>query len=163
MGDERRFQRFGELIKSKFPPAQYQHIADIAGGKGQMQQALIHSGYSIITYDKRKGRKDRLGRFNYRYQYFSSEIKDRFDLLIGMHPDEATDVIIVEAIKRNIPFAIVPCCVKPSAVVYWGQHCTKDWLIHLKSIAISGGYIIEETMLKINGKNTVLIGYPHDA
>ncbi|EQC34844.1 hypothetical protein SDRG_07648 [Saprolegnia diclina VS20] len=32
-------------------------------------------------------------------------------LLLGMHPDEATDVIVDVALAFNKPFAIVPCCV----------------------------------------------------
>ncbi|OQR96761.1 hypothetical protein ACHHYP_13619 [Achlya hypogyna] len=32
-------------------------------------------------------------------------------LLLGMHPDEATDVIVDVALAHNKPFAIVPCCV----------------------------------------------------
>jgi hypothetical protein len=32
-------------------------------------------------------------------------------LLVGMHPDEATEIIIDTALKFNKPFAVVPCCV----------------------------------------------------
>lgn len=32
-------------------------------------------------------------------------------LLVGMHPDEATDAVIDVAIKYNKPFVVVPCCV----------------------------------------------------
>ena len=30
-----------------------------------------------------------------------------------MHPDEATEEIIKQALKYNKPFAVVPCCVFP--------------------------------------------------
>ena len=32
-------------------------------------------------------------------------------VLVGMHPDEATDAIVDMALAYNKPFAIVPCCV----------------------------------------------------
>jgi len=31
--------------------------------------------------------------------------------LVGMHPDEATDMIIDIGLRYNKPFAMVPCCV----------------------------------------------------
>lgn len=36
-------------------------------------------------------------------------------LIIGMHPDEATEYIVDVAIKHKKPFAIVPCCVFPKS------------------------------------------------
>jgi hypothetical protein len=35
-------------------------------------------------------------------------------LLVGMHPDQATDSIVDGALQLGIPFAVVPCCVFPS-------------------------------------------------
>ena len=35
-------------------------------------------------------------------------------LLVGMHPDQATDSIVDAALHLGIPFAVVPCCVFPS-------------------------------------------------
>jgi hypothetical protein len=35
-------------------------------------------------------------------------------VVIGMHPDEATEHIVDEALKVGKPFAVVPCCVFPS-------------------------------------------------
>lgn len=34
-------------------------------------------------------------------------------LVVGMHPDQATDAIVDFAVKYNKPFAVVPCCVFP--------------------------------------------------
>ncbi|KAF9925300.1 hypothetical protein FBU30_004937 [Linnemannia zychae] len=45
---------------------------------------------------------------------FVVEHKDVFDkasILIGMHPDQATEPIVTMALKHNKPFAVVPCCV----------------------------------------------------
>ena len=35
-------------------------------------------------------------------------------LLIGMHPDQATEPIIDAALQLGKPFAVVPCCVYPN-------------------------------------------------
>jgi len=37
----------------------------------------------------------------------------RPDLLVGMHPDQATEGIIDAALELNLPFAVVPCCTFP--------------------------------------------------
>ena len=35
-------------------------------------------------------------------------------VLVGLHPDQATDAIVDLALRLRKPFAIVPCCVFPS-------------------------------------------------
>ncbi len=44
---------------------------------------------------------------------FDQNLIKKSSLIIGMHPDEATDCIINIAIKNNKKFAVVPCCVFP--------------------------------------------------
>ena len=162
MGSKKRFDLFSRLIHDVFTPKQYPSIADIAGGKGYLQLSLREKGFqNVTTFDKRKKNKrvsDQKIRFSYRY--FNEQIKEKFDLLVGLHPDEATDVIIMEAAKRRIPFVLCPCCVKPSAVTYWGSHKFTAWVNHLKKLARSNGFRIEERWLKMDGKNYVLIGIP---
>lgn len=41
------------------------------------------------------------------------EIFQKVKLFVGFHPDEATEAIVDLAIKKQIPFIIVPCCVFP--------------------------------------------------
>lgn len=38
-------------------------------------------------------------------------IMERARMLVALHPDEATDLVVDMAVKRKIPFVIVPCCV----------------------------------------------------
>ena len=42
------------------------------------------------------------------------EIFQSLDLIVGFHPDQATEATIDLALLLNIPFAVVPCCVFPS-------------------------------------------------
>lgn len=162
MGDPRRFDLFGRLIVELFPPNQYRRVADIAGGKGYLQTNLRERGYDVTTYDERQGRRDRPGRFQYRYQLFGSHVKEDYDLLVGMHPDEATDVIINEAAKRKIPFAVVPCCVRPIVLqsVFRDKHSYTNWIVQLKALAERNGYEVKEKKLKMMGKSLVLYGWP---
>ncbi|KAF9138478.1 hypothetical protein BGX30_009104 [Mortierella sp. GBA39] len=47
-------------------------------------------------------------------EQFAVDQKDVFEsasILIGMHPDQATEPIVTMALKHNKPFAVVPCCV----------------------------------------------------
>ena len=160
MGDPRRFDKMATLIESEFGFDHTVNIADVAGGKGYMRMALLEKGFTrITTIDKRrenaKGRPGRLyGHFNYETS------PPNYNLVIGMHPDEGTDHIICYAGKYKIPFVVCPCCIKPSATVYRGQHKFSLWVDHLLELAHNNDYIVEEHKLKMQGRNLVLIGRP---
>lgn len=159
MGDPRRFDLFARFIRTHVPVSA--RIGDIAGGKGYLQGALRQYGFSHVhTYDKRKGRKHRPGRFEYTYRFFDQSVTDELDVLVGMHPDEATDAIITEAAARRIPFVLCPCCVKPHAVTYWGSGTFDAWVAHLHQVAESAGYRVTMDYLNMNGRNLVMFGKP---
>lgn len=160
MGDSRRFDLFGKFILKNFPPNKYPRVADIAGGKGYLQINLRNLGYKVTTFDKRKGRKNRPGRFQYQYRFFNENIEEEFDLLVGMHPDEATDIIIDEAGNRRIPYAIVPCCVKPSIIRMRENYNYTNWIKNLKSFAESKSLTSSKAYLKMTGKRLILYGVP---
>ena len=156
MGDKRRFDLFANYIKVHFPNVK--SVADIAGGKGYLQVALKEQGIKeVITLDK--GKRCKRG-INYKHQLLSNNTKlKNVNLLVGMHPDEATDVIITQASKRGIPFSIVPCCAKPTDTVFWGSIGNfANWLKHLKGYAERLGYRVEEHRLRMAGRNIVLTG-----
>ncbi len=157
MGDSKRFALLAEYIARNFHSSKYKHVADIAGGKGQLQQELRRLGYEVTTFDKRH-KHIKSNKIQYKFKYFSSAIKEEFDLLIGLHPDDATDIIIDEAIKREIPFVVVPCCIKPTVTTFKGQQDYKAWVNHLKFFAMRRGYKVEEYQLKMDGKNILLKG-----
>jgi len=164
MGDGKRFEVFAKYIANNFPPQKYKAVADIAGGKGALQVELHSLGYSVTTYDKRHTKCSR--NLQYKYSYFNSDIKENYSLLVGMHPDEATDVIIVQAIQRCIPFCVVPCCILPCATKYNGNNdrasrgAYRSWVNHLKQVAESAHYDVAISELPISGKNIVLSGKP---
>jgi hypothetical protein len=84
-------------------------------------------------------------------------------VLVGMHPDEATDAILNVALKYNKPFAIVPCCVFshqfPHRRIQIDQEqqqkpvvSYEDFIVYLKAKHSK----IKSTYLPIDGKNLVL-------
>lgn len=140
---------FADFIAERWPERTLR-VADVAGGKGALQSKLWMRGYeSIVTFDKRQDRWTE--RSHYRYQYFAVEDAAEFDLLVGMHPDSASDVILAAALKFSIPAAVVPCCPHPVEWEYAGKH-GEPWITHLQER--SGA---RRERLPMKGANTVLI------
>jgi hypothetical protein len=72
-----------------------------------------------------------------------------FDLLVALHPDQATEPALRAAIAHGLDFAIVPCCVFPLDGVKRSREC---WLTYLASLAPE----TQVTTLPIAGANVVL-------
>ena len=157
MGDRNRFRIFSSVIAKNFPAVKL--IADVAGGKGQLQTELRSRGFDVITYDKRKGRKDR-SKMRYKYGFLGPHAIRDHDLLVGLHPDEATEIIISEAGKRRIPFALVPCCILPTVTGYSGPKEKQAWIAHLVRMAESLNFQTQIFKLNMRGKNIIIIGRP---
>lgn len=153
VGDARRFDQLAQYIRRNF--SRDYRIADVAGGKGYLNLALTELGYQTVTFDKRH---HKVRNVQYRHRFFTSTVEEEFHLLVGMHPDEATDVIITEAARRQIPFCLVPCCVKPTAVVYHGNHKYHAWMQHLLRLSRHLGFRTETYQLHMNGKNLAILG-----
>lgn len=97
MGDSKRFDLLAQYISHNFPVSKYKRVADVAGGQGTLQQELRKLSYEVVTFDKRH-KHVKSHKIQYKFKYFDSSIKEDFDLLVGMHPDEATDVMTVRAV-----------------------------------------------------------------
>lgn len=155
MGDRRRFDIFADFIARQIKDKSAR-IADVAAGGGYLSFALRERGFKYITpfepYPRRGGQVRRLG-----IQARLFDDGSKFDVLVGMHPDEATDVILDEAIKHRLRAIVVPCCAKPTRWVYWGaKGSVRDWCASLKRQAERRGLWLNETILKMTGANTVL-------
>jgi hypothetical protein len=154
MGDSHRFTLFAKMIRNNFPNLNAR-IADVAGGKGYLKEALHELGYTnIITIDKNKRAAKKQKHINYKYGYFSYNMSEHFDCVCALHPDEATDHAILYAVNHRIPAFVCPCCIKPDASTFFGQHDFSNWINHLKKLA--KGMDIQELYLKMGGKNLVL-------
>ena len=90
---------------------------------------------------------------------FHGETRITEDLIVGMHPDEATIEIILCAKANSKPFAVVPCCAKvmPGREKYKkgiSLGSRRRWVNKLRDIV--GASQCQQTDLPIQGANTVL-------
>ena len=108
-------------------------VLDVAGGRGDVSFELHTKRNIKSTLVEPRERK--LNKSQHKYlkkfkvsrgetpplceqvrQEFTPENFNAFaecSVVIGMHPDEATEAIVNFAMEYNKPFAIVPCCVFP--------------------------------------------------
>jgi len=173
-----RFQIFAKWIMATFPPPENgKIILDVAGGMGILSFYLLEQGYSSMVVDPRKSRLSRkLRKYGTKKGipeperlevYFTDDFPldhrttlCQTSLIVGLHPDEATESIVRVALKERIDFAIVPCCVfsKKFPKRKQADGCSEvkrfeDFLRFLKDL-VPGGVITDT--LPIAGKNTVL-------
>ncbi len=147
MADKRRFDLFAELLRTQFPAAT--RVFDVAGGMGKLNEALSRRGCEVITFDRRHKHLP----VTFAEREFTLDEPCACDLVVGMHPDGATRVIIDYAAKHRVPFAIVPCC-SDNSMPY------KPWMRHLADLATTQGLVVQEVELPMEGRARVILGHP---
>ncbi|HCF56711.1 MAG TPA: hypothetical protein DFS52_01780 [Myxococcales bacterium] len=148
MADKQRFELFARLLVSRFEAAP--RIYDIAGGRGLLNEALTRLGRTVTTFDQRHKHVE----VRYALRPFTLDEPCECDLVVGMHPDGATRLIIEYAARHSLPFAVVPCC-SDNGLPY------KPWMRHLAGLARSLRFArVEEALLPMQGRARVLIGEP---
>ncbi|MBE6160179.1 MAG: hypothetical protein E7157_03940 [Lactobacillales bacterium] len=91
------YDRFGNSIK---------YIADVAGGQGMLSRILNKKyNYESEVIDPRHYQV--VGVKNRESEYYSS-MADYYDLIVGLHPDEAIREVVESAKVR--PILVLPCC-----------------------------------------------------
>jgi hypothetical protein len=146
MADKRRFELFAGFISERFSAPR---IFDIAGGQGRLNEALTQRGHTVTTFDLRH--KHLPVRFAQRA--FTLEEPCEADLLVGMHPDGATRMIIEYAAVHRLPFAVVPCC-SDNSMPY------NPWMRYLAELARERGFAtVEEHSLPMEGRARVILGH----
>ena len=163
-------------------------VLDIAGGKGDVALALAAAGVPCTVVDPRPCLKRDGSPTLPEGTPGVSQILSPFDhegfvaagapheglmasasLLLGMHPDEATEAIVDAALLLRKPFAIVPCCVFLRAL---GGHRTLLNTVAGTAVASAGAVVatyedyldflqakdprIKRTFLNFRGRNVVL-------
>ena len=167
VNDRRRFQAFADFIHQTYPHVH--KIADVAGGRGGVSFHLYQLGYAATIIDKRdahlpgqmqrklrkqsveQGRLVEIPRVVERVQQVDLR---SFDLIVALHPDEATEHVIRAAIEHGKDFAVVPCCVFPMDGVKRNKEEWKEYLISLSPDIMT-------TSLPIQGDNVVLYRSSH--
>jgi hypothetical protein len=166
MGDNRRFEVFADFLKQQFP--EVRQVADVAGGQGRLALELVKRGFQAVVIDVRPSglpRKDRkrlrknvvMGNDPAYVRRIRGSIVDvdlsRFDLVVGLHSDSATEWIVRRAAAAGKAFAVVPCCVMPLDGIH---RSADDWMCYLASLA-HGSQITE---LPFAGRNRVIAYNP---
>jgi len=145
VADKRRFNLFAQLLADTFPGQRY---FDVAGGMGKLNEALSALGKTTTTFDTRHKHLP----VTYAERIFTLEEPCACDVVVGMHPDGATRIIIEYAARHGLGFAVVPCC-SDNGMPY------KPWMRHLAELATSlGATEVTEKALPMEGRARVLLG-----
>jgi len=145
VADKRRFEVFARWIVERFEAPR---VFDVAGGAGRLNLALASLGRKVTTFDRKPVR---LAGLEYIERRFALDEPCACDLVVGMHPDGATRVIVEYAALNRIPFAVVPCC-SDNGMSYG------LWMKHLAALARERMPLarIEEDSLPMTGRSRVL-------
>jgi hypothetical protein len=146
MADKRRFDLFADLIVTRFPEAH--RVFDVAGGMGKLNEALVARGRTCLTFDRRHKHLP----VDYALRDFTLEEPCEADVVVGLHADGATRVIIEYAGHHGRPFAVVPCC-SDNSMPY------NPWMRHLEALATSKGLCTEVFTLPMDGRAKVIVGW----
>jgi hypothetical protein len=145
MADLRRFSAFARFLAERFESPR---VFDVAGGMGKLNEALTARGAQVVTFDRRHRHLS----VPYIERGFTLDEPCDAELVVGLHPDGATRVIIEYAALHRISFAVVPCC-SDNGMSY------KPWMRHLAELARAQGFDeVGEQVLPIRGRARVLYG-----
>ena len=104
-GAEGRFEEIAEFVYERFGNS-IKYIADVAGGQGMLTRILNKKyNYDCEVIDPRHYQV--VGVKNRECEY-KSEMASFYDLIIGLHPDEAIRDVVESAKVR--PVLVLPCC-----------------------------------------------------
>jgi hypothetical protein len=151
-GDPNRFDAIADFVDRHFGNS-VKYIAEVAGGQGMLSRLLNKKyGYISEVVDPRgwvmRGVPNR-------QVEFGPPMADYYDLIVGVHPDEATRAVAESSLIR--PTILVPCC------NFWSdEKLGRDELID----AIAGYYLehhvgFERLTFPFSGpKNLGLVTHP---
>lgn len=96
-------------------------VIDIAGGRGDVAARLDRDGIPAVVVDprvclQRNGEPVPIRRqlqecFDDDFVVRHADLLRAASLLVGMHPDQATEPLVDYALQHRKPFVVVPCCV----------------------------------------------------
>ncbi len=99
-----RFEVVAAFIADRFPDARY--VADVAGGQGMLTRILRKRfGFDAELIDPRSWS---LKGVPVRAEHFVPSMAEYYDLVVGLHPDEALRSVVESA--RTSAVLVIPCC-----------------------------------------------------
>jgi hypothetical protein len=153
-GDPGRFEAVAEFIYGKYG-RDVHYIADVAGGQGMLCRILRKKyNYDCEVVDPRgwtlKGVPNRSVEFD-------PSLAGYYDLIVGLHPDEATRAVAAAARVR--PAILIPCC------NFWSEEkLGRDELVEaIEAYYRQHGVGFERVVFGFSGpKNIGLVSEPSD-
>ncbi len=116
-GDEGRFETMAAYIYDRFGSSIH-YIADVAGGQGLLSRILNKKyNYHAEVIDPRGFALKGVANRECEYR---ADMAQYYDLIVGLHPDEATRPVVESA--RHKPVIVVPCCNFWDRTVKLGTH-----------------------------------------
>jgi hypothetical protein len=103
-GDPARFPVLVSLIVERFG-RDVRYIADVAGGRGMLTSLLRKKNYDAVVIDPRGWRLRRVPGVE---AAFDPRDASYYDLVVGLHPDQATQAVALSALVTRT--VLVPCC-----------------------------------------------------
>ena len=104
-GDNSRFDEVAKFIYERYGNT-IKYIADVAGGQGLLTKVLNKKyNYESEVIDPRQYQVKGVPN---RQTEYKKEMADFYDIIIGLHPDEATRDVVESAHVK--PILVVPCC-----------------------------------------------------
>jgi len=104
-GAPERFDVVAEFIYDRYGKG-IKHIADVAGGQGMLCRILRKKyNYDCEVVDPRGWT---LRGVAAQGEEFAPSMAAYYDLIVGLHPDEATRAVAMAALVR--PAILIPCC-----------------------------------------------------
>jgi hypothetical protein len=135
-GDPARFEVVARFVADRFPDARY--VADVAGGQGMLTRILRKRfGFEAEVIDPRGWA---------RAEVYTPAMADYYDLVVGLHPDQALRSVVESA--GRVAVLVVPCC------NFWDRHSRlgRDELIgRIGEFHYSLGGISERVTLSFSG------------
>lgn len=151
-GDPERFTVLAEYIAERYWHTIH-YIADVAGGQGMLSRILTKKyHYACEVIDPRpytlKGIMRQTGLFH-------QDMATYYDLIVGLHPDEATRAVAEAACMR--PAILIPCC------NFWSSEKLgqEELLSAIEDFYHTQGVTYERIQLPFKGpKNIALVSSP---
>ena len=157
-------------------------VLDVAGGNGETCRHLTAQGIKNVTLLDPNPRTSGDHAYTIIPQplnYDGSDLTSRNDeignlirncsFICGLHPDQATEPIVSLALRLDVPFAILPCCVMPSLFPHRVQkkHCDpvrsySAFCQYLLDMAPDGEVFLVDH-LPFVGRNKVIFRLPRKA
>lgn len=157
MGDKERGQAVLNYLAHNFRGIS--SIISVADGNLMLAKE-IYDKYQVTVYDPKIRNANCTIRSAIKAigKPFHADCIAKCDLIIGLHPDEATGEIIDYSIRTKTPCLIVPCCM----VGLYSSDCKNKarWVKFLANKLIQKGFTVSIDKLPIRGSNLAIRATP---